>query len=90
MVSTYRALEASDVLRVNVDIIRARDGKSVPIGTLEIANDITGDEHYGNYDLTLYQDCNAGRAARRGKLSGFRRAAGALALVRAALQALGH
>lgn len=90
MVSTYTLLEDSDMLQADVRIIRSKDAKHVPIGRLEVCN-VGGDDHYGDYEITLYEDHNNGyRTTATGKLERFRRASGALALVRAALAAMHH
>ena len=88
MVSTYTKLEDTDTLRATVEIISGITGKPIPIGTLE-ADNVGGDEHYGDYALRLFQHSNTDTTIRRGALIHFRRAAGAFALVRAAIAALG-
>lgn len=65
-------------------------GGMVPVADLEIENDMTGDDHHGNY-LIRAKEWNFGgerTTTRFAKLTKFRRARGALALVKEALTAL--
>ncbi len=76
------------MLRAQVEIIRHADRMPLPIGTLEAEN-VGGDEYYGDYEIRLYQhcgDCGSGPVTvRHARLVGFRRARGALMLVKEAL-----
>jgi hypothetical protein len=87
VVSSYAKLGETDMLRATVEIIRASDHPPIPIGVLE-ADNVGGDEHYGNYALRLYQHSNSGTTCQEGFLHQFRRAQGAVELVRAALASL--
>jgi hypothetical protein len=85
MISTYVKLGGNEMLRASVEIISGNDGRPIPIGVLE-ADNVGGDEHYGDYNLRLFQHSNTGTTVRRAELKEFRRGRGAFALVREALK----
>jgi hypothetical protein len=60
------------VIRVTVELISARTGRTSVLGVAHISNDGTGTEHVGHYDVALSKFGGKG-VWKRGRVEGFAR-----------------
>lgn len=79
------------MLRIQIEIRSGNPnckGTPIPIATLE-ADNVGGDEHYGDYDIRLWEHTRSGVTTKReAHLEGFARSKGAVALVKECIKAL--
>ncbi len=79
------------MIRVTVELVSAvHESRNRTLGTLEIANDGTGDGEIGNYSATLHAEYTPADG-RKCKVTGFRRQKQSVfSLIGAALKQMGH